>query len=220
MDFKFDVKIDAKNLVARTKKEQKRLAYSVAKASNDTALDIQLAERANLDKKFTLRRAGFMYRLIKIKFASVKQGKSFAEIFIDRSKPRTLLSWFEDGGEKTPVLGKMVGVPITGSPVRPNFSDPVQVRYDFKHLNLQPSGKGKQRKGNKRTFYLPHSKMAPQGGVFMRTGPKTIVQLYEMVHNPKLKERLGFKQIARQVFGERWQGHFASAMERYKNLIK
>jgi hypothetical protein len=220
-----DIKIDAKRLKVRTRQEEARLVKSVVKASNDTALDVQVEERVNLDRKFTLRRAGFMYRLVKIKFASVKKGIAFAEVFLDQTKKRILLNWFEDGGEKTPTKGKNVAVPVTQSPARPSFGDPVQQAFEYKHLNLKEviaETGTKQLKGNKRTFYLPKSRKAPEGGVFMRVGKAkdAIVQLYEMVHRPKLKERLGFKLLARKVWNERWEQNFNRAWRKNSKMVK
>ena len=70
---KFD--IDVRGLEARTLLESKRLAYSTATAINRTMLEIQREERAELDRRFTIRKNDFMYRLIKIfTFAKVFKG--------------------------------------------------------------------------------------------------------------------------------------------------
>jgi hypothetical protein len=201
-EFRFNVKIDPSRLIARTAREQKRLAYSVAQAINAATKDVQLSERANLDRKFQIRKAGFMYRLIKIQqFATVGKNIPYAVLGIDNTKDRVLLSVFEDGGDKRPVKGKNVAVPLTGSKARPVFPDPVPESMTFKRLNFKrvaltgpgtrliESG-GKHSKnlkrlarkqarrkyqiwaGQERTFILPHTTKAPHGGVFMRVGPK------------------------------------------------
>ena len=69
------IDIDVRGLEARTLLESKRLAYSTATAINRTMLEIQREERAELDRRFTIRKNDFMYRLIKIfTFAMVFKG--------------------------------------------------------------------------------------------------------------------------------------------------
>jgi hypothetical protein len=123
------IDIDVRGLEARTLLESKRLAYSTATAINRTMLEIQREERAELDRRFTIRKNDFMYRLIKIfAFAKVLKGigpqQVYGEIGIDH-KNRTLLDQFVEGGFKEPVVGHTVGVPVTGSAARPSFSNPV-----------------------------------------------------------------------------------------------
>src|SRR6266851_9656657 len=113
------IDIDVRGLEARTSLESKRLAYSTATAINRTMLEIQREERAELDRRFTIRKNDFMYRLIKIvTFAKVFKGTGpqqvYGEIGIDH-KNRTLLDQFVEGGFKEPVVGHTVGVPVTGS---------------------------------------------------------------------------------------------------------
>jgi hypothetical protein len=198
----FKIDIDPSRLVTRTLREQKRLAYAVADSLNAATKDVQMSERAQLDKKFQIRRASFMYRLIKItQFATVGKNIPFAELAIDNSKARVLLSVFEFGGTKEPWRGKNVAVPITGTPARPTFADPVPEAMTFqalgfKRVTLSARGQdvvaraGKQSKnlkriakkwagrqlsiwaGEQRTFVLPYTAAAPYGGVFQRYGPK------------------------------------------------
>jgi hypothetical protein len=49
------IDIDVRGLEARTLLESKRLAYSTANAINRTMLEIQREERAELDRRFTIR---------------------------------------------------------------------------------------------------------------------------------------------------------------------
>jgi hypothetical protein len=96
------IDIDVRVLEARTLLESKRLAYSTATAINRTMLEIRREERAELDRRFTIRKNDFMYRLIKIfAFAKVSKGTGpqqvYGEIGIDH-KNRTLLDQFVEGG--------------------------------------------------------------------------------------------------------------------------
>lgn len=231
---KLNIDIDLKPLKAKTLREQKRLAYGTANAINDTLKAVQEGERANLDQKFTLRKAGFMYRLIKIQtFASASKAVPYGEIGIDNTKARVLLSEFEDGGIKKPVIGQNVAVPITGGAARPAFGDLVQDEFTFKALgfkriNLTHAGqeasaaqkrvgvKGRLTSdyyiwaGKERTFILPDI------GVFQRTGPgkDDIKLIYSFVKTARLGARLGFVERARTVINET----FAKAFDKnYRN---
>jgi len=203
---RIDVKIDTSNLKTRTLREQKRVAYSMSQALNDTALQIQTAQRVNLDKKFTVRKAGFMYRLIKIKFASVPKDLPVAEVYVDNTKQRVLLGLFEDGGEREPAVGQNVAVPITGEAARPSFGQLVQDVFTFQKLKFKRKrgGSGNVLQGQQNTFLVPGV------GVFMRTAKKVTELIYTFRRPMKMAKKLGFVDIARQVFAEKFQGNFTN----------
>jgi hypothetical protein len=207
------VKIDAAALKARTEREAKRLAFSTAQALNETAKEIQTAERVNLDRKFTIRKAGFMYHLIKITaFASPRKGRPFAEVAIDPTKKRVLLGIFERGGERLPAKGKNVAVPVTGGPARPTFPQPVQEQFTFKALKLRRkqrrrAGAQPQIKGQQHTFLIPGA------GVFQRVRD-TVRAVYLFIRRPKLDKRLEFEPIARRIFSREWEKQFRKAFQR------
>jgi len=179
---KFD--IDIRGLQANTLRESKRLAYSTATAINKTMAEIQREERAELDRRFTIRKNDFMYRLIKIfqfakvprmvtrqflgqTFTGIDTGSVYGEIGIDSSKKRVLLDQFVEGGFKDPIFGKSVAVPVTGSAARPSFSDPVTAALQISRLNLQPhvTKTGKvQWKGEQRTFMIHGLGIFQRGG--------------------------------------------------------
>lgn len=210
---RLNVKIDTSGLDLKSRRDQKRLAFSVAQALNDTALDAQVAERANLDRKFTVRKHAFFYRLIKINFASVKKDRPFAEVYIDTTKKNTLLSTFEKGGVKQPRKGSNVAVPITGGPARPSFRDPVRRALTFQQIKLRlyrtKTGK-RQWKGQQGTFLIPDV------GVFQRVAGKvkatTARLIYRLKPKPLLKAVLDFVQVAEREFNERFEQNFRKRM--------
>ena len=227
------LRVDTSGLKARTAREIKRLAYNTALALNETAKAVQLAERANLDRKFTLRKTGFIYRLIKIfKFASARQGRPWVEIGIDPTKKRVLLGMFEKGGEKQPFKGKSVAVPVTGGPARPTFTQSVSAQYWFSRLRLRghTTSTGKvQFKGAQRSFMLsPAGGKLKFAGIFQRGGPlktarrakarfkgllsQTAVKLgYLFVPRPKLDARLDFGLIGGKTAAKEWPIQFSKA---------
>jgi hypothetical protein len=217
---RIDVKFDTSALKVKTDREIKRLAYNTAQALNETAKAVQLEERANLDRKFTIRKPTFMYRLIKIfKFASAKVGRPFVEIGIDPTKTRVLLGFFEKGGEKQPVKGKSVAVPLTGGPARASFPQSVAAAFRFTALRLHPRGGRRVRRfhpsalapapapqfiGAQRTFQIP------KVGIFQRIA-EGIRAVYLYVRRPKLNARLEFFKIAKQTIAKQWPEQFRRA---------
>jgi hypothetical protein len=163
---RFDVQIDPSALKARTLREAKNLAYSTSQALNAVAKDVQTAERVHLDQTYHLRKAGFMYRLIKIfGFSNARQGTPFVEIGIDQ-KTRVLLGVFEQGGERRPFKGKNVAVPITGSEARPSEMSTIPGEFTFQKMKFRKhvTATGKEQwKGENGTFLIPNV------GVFQRT---------------------------------------------------
>jgi hypothetical protein len=220
-----NVQINAKALQVETDRQAKNLAFSTAQAINKTILDVQLDERANLDQKFKVRKPAFMYRLIRVyQFAKVQTNKPFAEIGIDNTKDRVLLSEFEAGGKKDPFIGKNVAVPITGSKARPSFGQSVPSRFMFKGLDMQRhlTGAGKtQWKGKYRTFVIPGVGIAMRGGApkterrvaaqerFKGLQEKTGTQLiYTFAKHPKLKPGLAFVVRAQRKIAVAFPDHF------------
>jgi hypothetical protein len=212
---KIDIKIDTKELEAKTLRESKRLAYSAVQGLNKTATDIQTAQRVNLDRKFTLRKAGFIYRLIKVAFASVGKDVPFAEVYVDPTKQRVLLGLFEDGGTRDAAKGQNVAVPITGEAARPSFGSLVVDAFTFTKLRFKPrDGKhGGQTvyEGKQGTFLIPGV------GVFQRIGQKATELIYAFKKPMKLDKRLEFTKTAEQVFKDKFEKNFNDAYESKKS---
>ena len=194
-----DVDFDFSRLDDKSDKARKNIAFSTAQGINATAIRIQRAVRANVLKRFTVRMPKFIGRQAAVirPFAKVKANRPFAEIAVGQKK-RLLLSQFEKGGTKEPVKGKRVAVPITGSPARPSFRQPVpkELRFTKLRFKRQRGKKGKKRfKGANRTF------LVPEVGVFQRTGQgkRDSVLLYTFTRRPKLQSRLNFVKTARAI---------------------
>lgn len=183
-------------------------------------LEIQREERAELDRRFTIRKNDFMYRLIKIfTFAKVFKGvgpqQVYGEIGIDH-KNRTLLDQFVEGGFKEPVVGHTVGVPVTGSAARPSFSDPVTAALQLSKINLHPrvlkDGTTQlisEQDGG--IFPLPNVRhgTTPRG-LFQKTGD-VIRTMYLFIQRPALKRRYDFPGIAQRVYDAVFEREFDRA---------
>lgn len=228
---KIDFNFDAKELERRFGLTEKNLAYAAVSAINRTALQVQKQAQENVKSRFVLRQPQFVLRQAAIikPFASVGQGRPYAEIAVGQ-KPRLLLSEFEQGGQRSPFIGKNVAVPITGSPARPGFSDSVPGNLRITALSLQPSlttaqrqqrrsikgSSAKETKSMRKNFTSAagagqvwkgkqRTYMIPGIGIFQRTGPKKAdtVMLYKFKPHPQLKPRLGFLSMA-QADGNAW----------------
>lgn len=226
---KIECNFDTTLLERTAQRYEKNLAYSTAQALRQTALEAQSRIRAQLRQRFQIRKPEFMDRTIKIfAWPSVNQQRIYAEIGVDNSKRGLLLPIFETGGTKTPVMGKNVGVPITGSAARPSFGSPVSPAFTFRALNFHrgsPTQEGRKilaarrakgiRKrrlggqyyiwlGNNRTFILTSTKRAPNGGVFQRVGPgrDDIRLIYSFKPNVRLKKALDFVETSRATYEE------------------
>lgn len=199
---KINAKVDIAKLVDNTSKAQRKLAFAVTDGINETAKQIQASERENLARRFTIRTPqskkflDLQAAVIK-PFASVKKGLLYAEVAIGQ-KDRLLLSGFETGVERKPVVGKVIAQPVTGSPARPGFSDPVAKQFTFKSMQLkaQQGKHGEVRyEGKRGTFTIPGI------GVFVRNGKgkRDIELLYAYARHQKLPKKLGWISRAKAV---------------------
>lgn len=234
-----NMEFDYSNLKARTLREAKNLGYSTSQALNATGKDIQTAMRVHMDQTYKLRKAGFMYRLVKIfQFSNARQGIPFLEIGIDQ-KQRLILGIFEKGGEREPFKGKNVAVPITGGEARPTTLSTIPDQFTFRkmHFTKHVTAEGKtQWKGENHTFLIPAL------GVFKRTDEPTktdrraksfsgrsgrvlreskLVKLLYKLMAPgamkRLPANLDLQKIAEQISTQKFKQYFTSYYSRYKN---
>jgi hypothetical protein len=164
-----DARIDSTELLLRLHKGERRLAYAVINAINKTALRIQADTRTRVEQEFTIRKPAFFFGTparpggvaAKIRpFASVRQGRAYAEVAIAQPPEgrglvsrRLLLPFFEKGGLRprfTP-QAKHVAVPITGGPARPTRESSIAREYTFAGLRFVAyrGGKRVQRAGQR-----------------------------------------------------------------------
>lgn len=199
---RIDVNVDRAALLSRFENGHKRLAFGVVNALNKTAKLIQTAEIQETFGELTVRQPAFIRRrAAKITFASVRQGRPFADIFIDSSRLQgspLLLPGLQEGGPRSPVVGKSAAVPVVGGPARPSFASPVPRALRFKQLRLKPVGKGAttgdvRREGALGTYQVPGV------GVFQREAGRDSRMLYAFVPNEKLPDRLDFVKVGERV---------------------
>lgn len=177
----------------------RQIPYAAKDALNATALQIQEAERAEMNRLFTIRKAGFMSRRVKM-FKWARVFGLVAEIGIDTAVQgsRLLLSVFEKGGRKDPAQGSHVAIPITGGKARPVFRRSVPAAYRMDRLGLHSvlSRKGSRAavRGDRRTFILPTKR--GEYALFQREGRNEVGLLYLFRSSVALRKRLSFVKVA------------------------
>lgn len=200
---RIDVKLDEALLRAGTERECKQLAYNVAAALNKTALATQVAIREQMQKDFTLRKTNkrdrsFLLEQIKVNFASARQAKPYAEVYV-ADKPRLLLALFETGGQRAPFVGKDVAVPVDEvARAGGTRAGAMKQELTFKELRLHgvrvtpmKQQDDMQFKGAQRTFLLKSTAQHPEGGIFQRIGPgKDDIRMVYSFHKAFVLRRL------------------------------
>ena len=206
---RIDLQIDSTELVLRLQNGQRRLAYAAVNAINNTAKRIQAAERRRVEEEFTVRKKEFIRREAAIikPFASVRQGRAYAEIAVGQ-KPRLLLSAFERGAVRKPFTSaaKSVAEPVVGGPARPRFTESVPPELRMGRLRFDRTKTGKRRAGVTRTSTY----LVPAVGIFQRVGKETSRMVYIFTRGKRIKPRLRFVETARKE-ARRW---FREEMQR------
>ena len=206
---RIDLQIDSAALVLRLQNGERRLAYAVVNAINNTAKRIQEAERQRVERAFTIRKKDFMRREAAVikPFANVREARPYAEIAVGQ-KPRLLLSAFERGFEREPFTpgAKTVAEPVVGGPARPQFGEQVPPELLMRRLRFDRTKTGRRRAGvtNTKTYLIP------KVGIFQRISKDATRIVYFFSRGQKIKPRLEFVATAQQE-GQKW---FGEEMER------
>ena len=206
---RIDLRIDSAQLVLRLRNGERRLAYAVVNAINNTAKRIQGAEQRHVEEAFAIRKREFIRRQAAIikPFANVRQGRAYAEIAVGQ-KPRLLLSAFERGAQREPFTpgARSVAEPVVGGPARPQFSAQVTPELRVGRLRFDRTKTGRRRAGvTKTSTYL-----VPTVGIFQRVSKTATRIVYFFSRGKRMKPRLEFVETAERE-AQRW---FGEEMER------
>lgn len=166
---RIDLDIDSKELILRLENGQRRLAYAVVNAINNTAKRVQAAEHEHVRSKFEIRQEKFFFGsperpggvAARISpFANVRRAIPYAEVAIQAPAgrgawgKRTFLSIFETGGLRPKSRqAKRIAVPITGGPARPTFASTIPPEWTWggMHFVAYRGGKKVVRKGKRKS---------------------------------------------------------------------
>ncbi len=206
---KIDLQIDSVALVLRLQNGQRRLAYAVVNAINNTAKRIQDVERQRVEAEFTIRKKDFIRRegAIITPFANGREARPYAEVAVGQ-KPRLLLSAFERGFEREPFTpgAQRVAEPVVGGPARPEFPEQVAPDLLMRKLRFDRTKRGRRRAGVTKT----KTYLVPEVGIFQRVSKEATRIVYFFSRGKKIKPRLEFVVTAEKE-GKKW---FAEEMER------
>jgi len=209
----------------------KKLPYASNNALTRTAKELVGVERDELKSEFQIRKQFILNRVRILKYSRPNDLWTFVGIDRNVQGGPLLLTEFEDGGEKTPAHGSELAVALTGSAVRPSFSQPESPSLLYKALKITPystAGGVTQFKGKRRTFVIAGI------GVFQRTTSRqrgtrakngissghgrdeALVLLYSFQPRVPLHQQMHFITTAREMvprrFGVIWREEFAREM--------
>jgi hypothetical protein len=220
---RIDVNVDATALLDRLHNADKRISYAVVNAINATAKTIQRAEQLEAQDEFTIRKPAFMLRQVAIikPFASVSQGRAYAEIAVGQ-KRRLLLSQFEVGGVREPFKGKSVAVPVEARPSK-QASVPEALWIQRLKFRRPKATTAATRRGRRLGVVgkvwegLNGTYLIPGAGIFQRVGTGVSRVLYVFAQHVKLPKRLHFyataERIGRRVFAKNLRAEVTAALE-------
>jgi len=195
---RIDVDVDTDKVVALTAAVLKSLPYATNNAITRTAKEAVDAGQKEAGQDLVLRTT-FVRNKIKVLQYS-RANNLTAVIGVDTSKTQgspLILGFLEDGGEKTPLHGPEIAVPLSGELARPSFISkvPTSLRYPNLRINADRQGRGK-------TFVIPNV------GVFKRVGvgddPSATVLIYAFKASAQIPKRLQLREAFLKVIGERF----------------
>lgn len=201
------VKFEPVDFKEVSEKVSKNIAFSCVQGINQTAKDVQKAERIELAQELMLRtpasRKFLENQVAKISFASLNQNakggaRSYAEIFINPAGGKgkggvLLLNALAIGGiNREPAKGSIIAQPLTGSPSRPSTQSPIAKPLTFQQMKLKKNKSG-EFKGKAGTFTIEGS------GVFQRIDKNTIRKIYDYRTTQTLGQELDWFDVAEKV---------------------
>jgi len=190
----------------------KQIPFATSRAINKTALDVQVAMRTHMHSVFTVRRPGYIDKAVKIKPFATKNSPT-AVIAIDPPGERDdILEKFEQGGEKRPVSGQRLAVPVDA---RRSKRGIVTAADRIKAMNFKPHGRsGNVFVGDRNTIMI--KKPGGRGVILRRVGRGKNARarvLYVLQPRVRIKALLRFEQTTVRVVSKNFAGNFAAAWQ-------
>jgi hypothetical protein len=204
--------IDISLAVKVTAEVIRKLPFAVNNALTRTAKEMVIAGQNELAIDFTLRKKFILNRLKILQYSRTSDLTAIVGIDTKVQGTPLILGYFEDGGTKEPDNGPGLAVPITGSPVRPTFSDSVVRALQYTKLQLQLAATGNKIEGLKNTYVVPGV------GVFQRVGPgngpDATVLIYKFESSVPLKKRMSLTEVMTEIVNSRFDLIFNEEFEK------
>lgn len=206
------IHVDYRKAVGQLKADAERhVPFALAKAVNDTALDVQRAQRANLRKKFTLRRPEWADRSIKmVRFAKKSDPTAVIGIHPPGGDQRAdILDKFEDQTEKLPKAGT-IAIPVSRVGLARGSAGVLRNRV--RPRDLVASGKAfivRKRMGN-----------VGEGLILQRVGfgqgsgrRSSVVALYYLARRARIRPTLQFIRTAGESIDDTFASHMVKRLD-------
>jgi hypothetical protein len=214
-----------------------QVPFAASLGLNQTAKDVQAAERVALQGSFILREPRFLLQSIRIPRFSNKNDPQL-EVTVEIGPKASFLLKFQTGGEKV-ALDRALPIAIPSPALRPSPGAVVPRALYPKALRLVPRRdiKGvlpaqrhvtrrgvEQLKGKRRTFVLDPTIHfgVKTWGVYQRTGPGRgdIRLLWIYKQRIRIPQRFDFVPIGQRTAAARWPENFAQSFARAVRTAK
>lgn len=208
---KISVDIDTEEVVKLTAAVLRQLPYAANNAITRTAKEAVDAGRQEIAADLTLRKNFILNRIRILQYSKVSNLTAIVGLDTKVQGAPLILGFLEEGGEKQPLYGSDLAIPITGEPARPTFAQSVLTKFRYKNLRFNAN-----RKGRLKTFIVPNV------GIFQRiaagNSPDATVLVYSFKPSAKLPKHIKLREAMLRVIGERFNPIFSE--EFTKEILK
>jgi hypothetical protein len=225
---KISVDIDAEAVVKLTATVLRQLPYATNNAITRTAKEAVEAGQLEVTADLQMRKRFIVNRIRILQYSRVSNLTAIIGIDDKVQGAPLILGFLEEGGEKEPLHGPGIAIPLTGEAARPSFPQSVPTALRYTNLRLSAPDisdaktvagfnlKGGIRRGRKRTFEIPGV------GIFQRIAsgdsPSATVLIYSFKSSAKLPQHIHLRDAMLKVIGERFNPIFTE--EFTKEILK
>ena len=156
---KISVTVDVDSVVKLAATVLRQLPYATNNAIVRTAKEAVDAARNELQRDLTIRKQFILKRIRILQYSKVNNLTAIIGLDANVQGAPLLLGFLEEGGEKLPIAGEGIAIPLTGEAARPTFEQSVPTAFRYKNLRFAGN------KGRQKTYIVPNV------GVFQRFAP-------------------------------------------------
>lgn len=217
-----DITVDARKALGfLSDAAEKQIPFAVAKMLNATGLDMQKAERAQMERVFDIRRKDFADRSVKITHFA-KKSEPFLVIGIhppgaQGESRKDIFTKFEVGGPKTPTSGRTIAVPVS------------RVGLRATKAGILTRGARPRALINAGKAFVVRKKLGTvgEGLILQRIGfgrggnrRSSVVALFYLVRKAQIDPDLRFIPTAFATANATWRNHMLSALDQALRTAK